>query len=215
MDDLSAAAGAEVVQDRQALADAHAAETPLPTKTFAAVQLEVEDAAREWGIRADLVEGKFLSALLGAIGWTGRVAQAAQAENRQILKEHREAAELELARAREITRAAQIALNQARNAQIALQVEHENVLVRMVEKTLPMFIDRMKNVLVLRERRMNTEILWRRYAVVGFVTLGVFLGGYGLCAWQDSAVIGAIARCVAQPLEANGHLYCDFKLLGG
>ena len=182
----------------------------LPSREeFVALQREVESAARDWGVRLDMPEGRFISAMLGAIGWSGRLTLAGRASIREVSQQHREALAMELASAREVTRSAQIALNQARNAQIGLQVEQENVLVRMVEKTLPLFIERMKGVLVLREKRLNDDIRRRKQALAGLVALAVFLSGYALCAWQDWDATSAVYRCLAHPLKSGGNLYCD------
>ena len=68
-------------------AAAPAAPTDIPLAAgddFAMVLRRVQDAAREWGIRPDLMEGKFVSALMAAVEWSGRVSQSAQVEFRTL-----------------------------------------------------------------------------------------------------------------------------------
>ena len=170
---------------------------------------EVERTGREWGVRPDSLEGRFVSALLGTTKWLGRLGLSAQASFETLGRHNRDAAELELARAREITKAAQIALSQARNAQIVLEIEKENVVGRMIDKTLPLFIEKMQGVLVVREKRLNDDLRWRRYGIVGLVVLSLVLGGYALRAWEDDGATSALGECLAHPLQASGHLYCD------
>jgi hypothetical protein len=187
----------------------HSTEQTAPREEFDAVLRQVEDAAREWGIRPDQLEGRFVSALMAAIGWCGRVSAAAQEEFKALFEQQREACEHELAAAREITRAARAGLTQAHSALIVLQVEKENLTVKMIKETLPLFAERLKEALIIREKRWNDDVKRRRFATAGAVTLALVSGAYGLRAWQDSAVTGAFDRCLVHPLQASGHFYCD------
>ena len=71
-------------------------------------------------------EGRFISALLGAVETLGRLVASGQAMIEVVARDSRAAAEAEYAQAREVTKAAQLALKQARNAQLALVVEQES-----------------------------------------------------------------------------------------
>lgn len=180
---------------------------------FESVVAEVERTAREWGLRSDSLESKFVAALLGSSRWLGRLSEASRSSLEGLLEKHRRAAELELGRAKEITKSATAALGQARNAQIAYVVEQEKVVLRMIEKTLPLFIEQMKGVLVVREKRLDSDIQRRRYGLAIVVTLALFAGGYALRGWQDSDATGALSRCFARLLQASGHVYCDLTNL--
>ena len=169
----------------------------------------VEAAARDWGIRPELMEGQFVSALLVAIRHIGRVSVAARAEFRELFRQNREVAAEEYAKARELHGAAQAGLRQARQIQLSLVAEQENVTLRMIKETLPMFVERLQKVLVIREQRWNADLRRRRYALAGAVALAVFLSGYALSAWEDSDRIGALDRCLEHPLQASGHFYCS------
>jgi hypothetical protein len=72
------------------------AQQPAAAEEFAAVLRQVEEAAREWGVRPDQLEGRFVSALMAAIGWSGRVSAAAQEEFKTLFRQQREACEREL-----------------------------------------------------------------------------------------------------------------------
>lgn len=176
---------------------------------FSAVLHRVEDASKAWNIQPDLAEGRFVTAMMAAIDWSGRVTQAAQAEWRLLFKSERDAAEMELARAREITRAVSTALGQARSALLGLQVERENVAVRMMHETMPLFIDKLKAVLVVREKGLADALRIRVLMMAAVGTLGVFVSGYGLRYWTDSDAVGALGNCLAHAVQAQGHVYCD------
>jgi hypothetical protein len=174
---------------------------------------QVERAARDWGIRADLMEGRFVSALMAAIRAVGEVSEGAKAEFREIARKGQEIARTEYQQAHELAQAANTALAQARTAQVLAQAEKESLVARMIKETLPLFAENLRNVLVLREQRWNRDRLRRRYALVGIVVLGIFLAGYGLRAWADQGDVGFAERCLSQPITTRGHVYCDMTAL--
>jgi hypothetical protein len=174
----------------------------------------VEAAAEEWGVESGSVEGRFVSALLGTTRWLGRLCVAAQARAEAVVRENREAAERELAQAREIRRAAEVSLRQARTALISLEVEKENLTVKMIKETLPLFAERLKDVLVIRERRWNDDVKRRRVATAGAVALGLVFGGYGVHVWQAWDATSAFDWCWAHALPSSGRVYCDMTGFG-
>ena len=178
-------------------------------KEFEQLVARVKAAAEEWGVEPDSVEGRFVSALLGTTRWLGRLCVAAQARAEAVVRENREAAERELAQAREIRRAAEVSLKQARTALISLEVEKENLTVKMIKETLPLFAERLKDALVIRERRWNDDVKRRRFATAGLVVLGLVSGGYGIRVWQSWEATTTQEWCVWNQLQANGHTYCD------
>ena len=103
----------------------------------------------------------------------------------------------------------ELALRQARNAQINLEVAQEQAVQRMIKETLPMFAKNLKEALVIREQRWNKDVAWRRYAVAAGVALVVLVSGYSLRAWADRDQGRALAWCLAHPLQGSGHIYCD------
>jgi hypothetical protein len=199
--------------------DVEASEVPLATPGGESETVDVttalrrvNDAAREWGVRPHLMEGRFVSALTAAIAQMARVSDAARDEFKRAFQQNRDAAALELERAREITKAANISLSQARNALIGLEAERENAVVRMIHETLPLFADKLQSAIVIREKSWNDGQRFKRYAMVAAATVGLVAGGYTWRAWQDSyatTAMTAMADCLAHPLSGNGHLYCD------
>lgn len=175
----------------------------------------VREAATEWAIRWQEPEGRFVSALLGAIEIVGRAATTAQGAIDAAGRDGRAAAEAELAKARELQQAAKLALMQARNLQIGAVVEQETVTTRMIDETLPLFAERLQGSLVLREQEASARVNRRRYAIAGAAALVVFLAGFGLSWWQDSSAMGAMNRCLAHPVQASGHYYCRIDGLFG
>jgi hypothetical protein len=180
---------------------------------FSEVVRIVQDAAHAWGIRDDLSEGKFVSAFLGAVEWIGRVSHAAQAEFRQIARQQADVAKVELARAEALTKATNATLTQARSALINLQVERENITARLIQETMPTVAQELRKTLVTRVNDETSALKLRRAALAAVGALAIFLGGFGVRAWDDREAIGALERCLAKPLQTQSagqlHLYCD------
>jgi len=193
-----------------AKADAHP--LLLPAEGYDDVLRRVEDASRAWNIHPELPEGRLVAALMGAIGWSGRLTQAAHAEFRAMFKADRDEAKLELQRAQEITRAANAALGQARNAVIGLGIERENVVGRIIKEAMPEVGAKLRDALASREKGWDEKARVRGIAAAGAIALGVFGCGYGLRAWGDADAVaarGAMARCLEHAVWAQGHMYCD------
>jgi hypothetical protein len=169
---------------------------------------EVRSAAVEWAVRWNEPEGRFVSALLGAMELLGKLTVSVHGAFEQTSRDGRIVAEAELLRAREVHRAAQLALTQIRNIELAAKSEHEAVAVQMIDRTMPLFMERLEKVLVIREQRWNKDVARRRYAMAGAVVLAIFLGGFGLAKWQDHAAVSRDATCLLHPLQAAGHYYC-------
>jgi hypothetical protein len=136
-----------------------------------------------------------------------RIASAAGEETEQL--------RVAIAAAKETTSQADRALQLARNLQIGAITEQENVTIRMIDQTLPLFVERLQKVLVIREQRWNSDVRRRRYAAAGALVLTVFLAGFGLSWWQDSDRVAAMDQCLAHPLQASGHYYCSIDTLFG
>jgi hypothetical protein len=206
----------QVAADAPAAArDAGGASSERLPGDLEAALAQVQRAASDWGIRSDLMEGRFVSALMAAIRAVGQISEAAQAEFQEIARKGQEVARTEYEQARELVRAASTALAQARTAQVLAQTEKESLVGRMIEQTLPLFAENMRKVLVIREQRWNRDRLRRRYALAGFLVLGIFLAGYGVRAWADKGDVGFAEQCLSQPIASRGHVYCDMTPLAG
>lgn len=170
---------------------------------------EIEIAAREWGVRWHQPEGRFISTMMGALSMLGGLSRSGQRALSEAALSGQKAVEAELAQVREMRRAVEASLQQTRNAELALVVEKEELTIRMIRETLPLFAERLRDALVIREQRWNRESVFRRYALVGGAVLGLFVFGYLVAAWQDDDRIAAFEQCLLQPIQADGHLYCN------
>ncbi len=174
-----------------------------------------EGAASEWGIRPGHPEWRFVSALLDAVRWFGRLAAAGTADLKTTMEMAERKAEAELAQLRAATQAADLAVRQAKLAQTSLEVQRETLVARMVETIAPQLAKGVKEWVVIRERRYNRNVEWARAAAVGSVVLSLIAGGYAWRAIQDSSATEALDRCLAHPYAdpASGKRFCELDSL--
>ena len=176
---------------------------------------------RAEGIEPQGPLGQWLNAQAEALRALAEILGAQELRFEELMRNVNAAASAELeklvaaaALGNDVVRAGEVALRQARTAQISLQVEKENLTAMMVKETLPLFVERLKEALIIRERRWNDDVKRRRLATAGLVTLGLVFGGYAAHVWQAWTATGAYDWCWAHPLPARGRVYCDMTGFG-
>jgi hypothetical protein len=169
----------------------------------------VKHAADEWAVRWHEPEGRFISALLTAMQTFSRLAVSAQATIEAATQEGRASARTDLERVRELARSAEIVLAQARTAQYHLHLSQQTLVDQLVNDTLPLFAQQMKEVLVIRERRWNQDKGFQRMALAGVFAIVVFLSGFVVRTWVDWDELGVVERCALHTSVEGGHVVCD------
>ena len=176
---------------------------------------------RAEGIEPQGPLGQWLDAQAEALRALAEILGAQELRFEELIRNVNAAASAELeklaaatALGTEVVRAGEVALRQARTAQISLQVEKENLTAMMAKETLPLFVERLKEALIIRERRWNDDVKRRSLATAGLVTLGLVFGGYAAHVWQAWTATGAYDWCWAHPLPARGRVYCDMTGFG-
>ena len=192
-----------------------AAVNPAVEQLRAAADRLIADGRSE-GIEPDGPLGRWLEGQAQALAGLAGLLDDQTLRFEELIGGIRTAADAELQKAAAATelanqaiKAGELTLLQARTAQIALEVERESLVLRMIKETLPLFADRLKQALVIREQRWNDDIRRRRYVAAGAVTLAVFLGGYALRAWSESDRLAAFDRCLAHAQLVQGHYWCE------
>ena len=181
-----------------------------------------EVAAREWGVRPDHLEGRFVSALLGCLTWLGRIMQATVSDLKASSKETRAAVETELETLRTASKAALRVLQQAETALASSDVQRQMAVGKFVETIAPQMVKVVGEAVVIRERRYNQRVHWGRAAGIATVAGSLLLGGYVWGSWRpdNTAIAGAIAldrirQCQAAPVrdDRTHEAYCPMKAL--
>lgn len=157
----------------------------------AALELErlvhqTEVAARDWGVRPDHLEGRFISALLSTLTWLGRLIQAAAADLKAAAKENRTAAAADLEALRKASATAVKLQEQAQTALAVADVQVSKVVTRFVDSVSPQIVKHISEAVVLRERRRNQDALWGRAA-------GIAPSGQSGWCW---AAISGLSGCL-------------------
>ena len=157
---------------------------------------DVEKAARDWGVRPDHLEGKFVAAWLRAAKILSHLAVVFTVEIRKITGGAKEVAELELEKLRKYNVAAAMSIYQA-------QAAKELVIARVAEGLTNKLIDDSRDFLVLKQTDYNRRQAWKLAGIVSLCTLLLFGAGYELRAFQDEPATSALGKCAARPLHGT------------
>ncbi|TDH62393.1 hypothetical protein E2C06_12360 [Dankookia rubra] len=169
---------------------------------------EVEAAAREWGVRPDHPEGRFVAALMAAQKGLADVAIAAAgafdgaaSEVGTWLNTAHETAEANARRA---------------EAQAAgVEAKGEQAIAAVVEKMVPAATAALAGAVVIRERRrsMGINLAWLGGGAV--IALALVGGGYAMKAAADRPALAFHDRCLraAVKAESSGRLYCPVEAM--
>jgi len=183
---------------------------------------QTEVAARDWGVRPDHLEGRFISALLSTLTWLGRLIQAAAADLKAAAKENRTASAADLEALRKASATAVKLQEQAQTALAVSDVQVSKVVTRFVDSVSPQIVKHISEAVVLRQRQLNQDALWGRAAGIAFVAIGLVLGGYLWAAWTPDPMVAAglgalerIRQCQAAPIKEarTGENFCTLKSL--
>ena len=180
-------------------------------------------AAREWGVRPDHLEGRFISMLLTTLTSLGLLTKAAAAQSQAASREHAVAAAAELEGLQAANRVAVALQAQAQSALASSEVKVDQVVSKFVMSVAPEIVKQISGAVVLRERRYNQSALWGRAAAIAAVACCLVLGGYAWRAWtpDPAAVAGAlllerVRQCQSSPAfkqAQTGEAFCNLKAL--
>ena len=183
---------------------------------------EVVTAAREWGVRPDHLEGRFVTSLLNTLRSLGRLTQAAASDSTAMARSVRVVAETELEALRVSNRMAATVLDQAKVALAGSEVQHDKAITKFVDVISPKVVTAIREAVVIRERQHNQKVQWRRAFGIAALGGGLLLGGFVWGSWTPSVstVEGAIAaerikRCQAAPIKdtRTSETYCPMSVL--
>ena len=110
--------------------------------------------------------------------------------------------------ANHVVKQGEFVLRQARTAQMGVVVERDHLVQKMVKETLPLFAEKMKAALVIKEEGWNAKARDNRLGIAAAIVLAVFTCGYMLSWWQDSGQVAAFNRCLAHPVQFDQQLFC-------
>jgi hypothetical protein len=169
---------------------------------------EVEAAAREWGVRPDHPEGRFVTALMQAQSGLADVALAAAGAFDTATGEVRlwvnTMRETEEAHARKL---------EAQTS--AAEAKGEFAIAAVVEKMVPAATAALAGAVVIRERRRSIGINLAWLGGGAAIALALVGGGYAIKANADQPALAFHDRCLraAVKAESSGRLYCPVEAM--
>ena len=138
-----------------------AAVNPAVEQLRAAADRLIADGRSE-GIEPDGPLGRWLEGQAQALAGLAGLLDDQTLRFEELIGGIRTATDRELQKAAAATelanqaiKAGELTLRQARTAQIALEVEREGLVLRMIRETLPLFADRLKQALVISRAEME------------------------------------------------------------
>jgi hypothetical protein len=175
----------------------------------------VLDAAADWGVRPDHLEGRFVTAWLNTVKWLGRLMSAAISDLKSVIQQSKAASDAEAERLRQLNRQALSVIETARAAQIHLEIQRETVVAKLLERIGPELSDGIKYWRVIKEKEYNRRSARRLAAGTVAIALFLILGSYFGRAWQDSDATEALARCSANLWvdPSSKRVFCDMTYL--
>ena len=173
-----------------------------------AVVHRLVETGRAEGIEPDGPLGQWLQGQAQALAGLAEILDAQTSQIDAVMSRIEAASKAELERVSELSSAAEHVLFQVRTLQAALVVEHENVTLRMIKQTLPLFAEKLQGALVIREREWNRRVERRRFALAGATVLAIFLAGVAFQIWSDSDRVATFDDCLSHSFIWNGHVYC-------
>lgn len=179
---------------------------------------DLEAAAAEWGLRPELPEWKFVSAMIQTQSGFADIANALTHELHSLIAAAKAAADVELERQRETTEALKFTLAQARSAIKNVEAQTAAVASQMIQEATPQIVKGIRQAVVLRELRWNRNAEWGFAAAIGAGMLGLFLCGYSWRVSQEWHSIrlaqqteAALGVCLKDgPLDSQGRRYCPY-----
>ncbi len=90
--------------------------------------------------------------------------------------------------------------------------DREKLVNHTVDQLTEQVSAKLSGALVLRQRRYDRTHRWGSSALLAGAMLGLFLGGYGLHAYEWRFEMGSVQRCLqAAVRSADGTLFCQVK----
>ena len=185
---------------------------------------EAQDAARDWGVQADAMEGRFVSALLAAIAASGQMNKATIEQVHRVVADAKAAGDFEVGRLKIIFAGGEKAIaigRQAAETAIAAgqRAEHEfdRSVAQIAKELSSRLVESSQQWLVLKQTSRNRRDAWVLALCVAIVAVGIFVGGYVARAYQDDSSFAGfyemqarIADCQRDPVQVK-----DAHVVGG
>ena len=177
----------------------------------------VEQAAIEWGLHVDALEGQFVRALLKAIEETGKTNLATLGDLQALLEQARREGEADRRRVERLIEATSNALAMALRATENAGAASAHA-QQMIDESVAGIQSRMSdalvkecpNWLILEQKFRHREYAWKLARWVSFGAMALFIGGYATSQYWNlrltesrQAMFDAVDRCWVDPMKVR------------
>jgi hypothetical protein len=176
---------------------------------------ELREAAWREGIEPEGPLGVFIRALETILSKLGDIVAGQDA---QLAALNGAATKLVEAEVEKLRSMGTLVDGQVRRAEAAirhLEISTAELETKTVASLAGSVAEKLKTVLVIRERRHNRRVLWGTALLTMTLAAGLFGGGFGCRAYLDRQAIGGLDRCLraAVPDQTGHDWYCPLAIL--
>lgn len=177
----------------------------------------VEDAANDWGVQGDKVEGRFISALLGAIAASGRLNEAARQSVERVMADAKACADRDLKRVELTLVAADKTMALGKQAtQLAVaanergHLEFKRSVGEIASQLSEELLKATQEWLVIGQNNRGRRDRWTFGLLAAFLAVACFTGGVGARMYDETrmaaeieAFHGRIVDCEKNPVPVR------------
>jgi hypothetical protein len=205
---LSASSGSEA-----AISPPNSAKPPDPLLKLRAGLDSMEKVARAAGIEADEPLGVWIGTLKFALEHSIQVSLGGEERVLAVVAELREVAREDRRRMKAAVELCEAATQKLEATYGTMEIRSHNMMTQTIHSMAGQVADRMREQMVIVERRHNRVALWRRIGLLTAVVVLIFGLGFGAARYADQAGVGLLDRCLAHPLldSQTGELLCALE----
>jgi len=176
---------------------------------------DMEQAALREGIAPHGPLGVWVSTMRQMIVAYANVSERQTARVENTVGGARKLVDAEIARMQLSVEMSIRTMNEATVAFNRSKLDVEKVALKTISDLTPKLLQEIREGVIIRERRHNRGVEWRRAIMAITAALSLVIGGYAWRSFQSEGDAGAaIMRCMKAPLVANdGKRYCPFTTL--
>ncbi len=176
---------------------------------------DMEQAAWREGIDPGGPLGVWVTTMRQGLMAFANVVERQSVRVEGVVTDTRGLVDAEIAQLRLASEGAVRAMNEANATFNRAKIETEKLALKTIDDLTPKLLQEIREGVIIRERRYNRGVEWRRAILAGTAVLSLVIGGYAWRSLQGNGDAGAaLIRCEQHPMQAaTGEKYCAFSTL--
>jgi hypothetical protein len=185
-------------------------EVPAPTEVLRDALQKMDRAARAAGIEPGEPLAVWIGTLKVALEYSIQVSLGGETRVLSALRELREVAREDRLRMKAAVELCEAATQKLEATYGTMEIRSHNLMTQTIHSMAGQVADRMREQMVIVERRHNRVALWRRAGLLTAVVILIFGVGFGVARYADQAGVALLDRCLTNPLvdSQTGGLLC-------